>query len=194
MNIEEKVIEFINSNNGYITTSDILNLNISKSSIPNLIENGIIYKVCHGLYLDTNKMQDDYFVLQYRYPKIIYCFNSAFFLHNSTNRTPSKLDVMIIRDMRVNLDANINYCSKSVFDLGVVEVKTPFGNIVRAYNLERSICDLYKNDVVDIELKNRIVNSCFSSGKIDIDKLLEYSKILKVYNEINLLVEMMMKW
>lgn len=35
-------------------------------------------------------------------------------------------------------------CNENLYDLGVAEVLTPGGNTVRAYNVERTLCDILR--------------------------------------------------
>ena len=53
MNNEKRLIEYLEKNNGYITTAELLGLNIYKSQIQLYIDKSIIEKVSHGLYMDT---------------------------------------------------------------------------------------------------------------------------------------------
>ncbi len=64
MNSEEKLKEFLKNNYGYITTEDLLNIGIKKSSIHNFTDNNIIEKVSHGLYIDSMNIADEYYILQ----------------------------------------------------------------------------------------------------------------------------------
>ena len=64
MNNEEKLKEFLKNNHGYISTSDFLNIGISKYLIQNFIDMGIIEKVSHGLYMDKKLFKDEYYILQ----------------------------------------------------------------------------------------------------------------------------------
>ena len=70
MNNEEKLVEFLKNNNGYVSTSELLNLNIYKSQIDFYINKGIIERVSHGLYMDTRLFKDEYFILQKKIQKI----------------------------------------------------------------------------------------------------------------------------
>ena len=62
MNNEEKLIEFLKNNHGYISTSELLELKIYKPQIQFYINKGIIERVCHGLYMDTGLLKDEYYI------------------------------------------------------------------------------------------------------------------------------------
>ena len=40
---------------------------------------------------------------------------------------------------------NVFYVDKDIYELGLTEVKTPMGNSVRVYDVERCICDIIRS-------------------------------------------------
>ena len=96
MSNEEKLKEFLNNNHGYITTSEFLNIGISKPLIQRFIDDGIIERINHGLYMDTNIFKDEYYILQNKYPLAIFSYNTALHILNLTNRTPDVIIIMYI--------------------------------------------------------------------------------------------------
>lgn len=190
MTNEEKIIKLLNEKNGYITTEDIIKLNISKPSINVYVKKGIIEKVSRGLYIDSNIIKDEYYILQRKYSSAIFSYNTALHILNLTNRAPMKLDITVPRNKKVRGNYNIHRVSKKYYSIGITEVISPYGNVIKVYNAERCICDMLRNeDEFDIELKNRILNYYFNSKEKDIDKLLEYAKVFKVYDKVITLVE-----
>lgn len=74
----------------------------------------------------------------------------------------------------------------------IIEVKSPYGNIVKCYNLERTICDIVKNQSsLDKEQLNKIIRNCFQNNKIDGTKIMEYSKKLKCERKIKAIMEVL---
>lgn len=195
MNNEEKIKNFLKQNNGYITTADFISLGIGRHLIPNFINVGLIRKVAHGLYIDNRLLEDPYYILQKKNPYAIFSFNTAFHILNLTNRTPYEIDISIPRGKRVRGNYNIHYVSSNFYDIGIITVKSPSGNPIKVYNAERCICDMYRiNRSFDLELQNRIIDYYFHSKEKNIDRLLEYAKIFGIYEKINTVVELMMKW
>lgn len=96
MNSEEKLKEFLKNNHGYITTEDLLKLGIKKSSIHNFVDNNIIEKVSHGLYIDSMNIADEYYILQKKYPLVVFSYNTALYILNLTNRTPNIIDILCL--------------------------------------------------------------------------------------------------
>ena len=189
MNNEEKLVEFLKNNNGYISTSELLELNIYKSQIDFYINKGIIERVSHGLYMDTRLFKDEYYILQKKYPSAIFSYNTALHILNLTNKTPSEIDITVPRNKRVRGNYNVHRVSDNYYEIGIIEVKSPFGNPIKVYNAERCICDMLKSDDFDLELQNNILHDYFNSSDKDIDKLLEYSKVFNIYEKVRTLVD-----
>ena len=77
MDNELKIKDFLKNNYNYISTADFLKLNISKPLIKKYIDSGLIRKVSHGLYIECGNIEDDLYILQKRYPNIIYSYNNS---------------------------------------------------------------------------------------------------------------------
>lgn len=195
MKNEEKIIKFLENNQGYISTSDFLKLGINKPSIQKYIDNGLIERVSHGLYIDKKRFEDEYYILQKKYPSVVFSHNTALHILNLTNRVPFEINITVPRNKKVRGNYDTHRVSESYYDVGIREAKTPYGNTVKVYNAERCICDMLKNNSsYDLELQNRILDYYFKSKDKDIDKLLEYAKIFNIYDKVNTIVEVMMKW
>ena len=195
MNNEEKLRKFLKKNYGYITTSDFINLGISKPLIQNFIDKGLIERVSHGVYMDTKMFIDEYYVLQKKYPFVVFSYNTALDIMNLTNRTPINLDVTIPRGKTIRGNYSIHYVTEKYYKLGIINVVSPFGNPIKIYNAERCICDMLRNEnEFDLELQNRVLNYYWNSKDKNIDLLLKYAEIFNIYNKVNTIVEVMMKW
>ena len=189
MDNETKIKNFLNSNHGYILTSDFLNLNISKPLIKKYLDKGIIKKVSHGIYIDSNLLVDDEYVFQLRYPNAIFSYQSALSLLGLINESPKQNEVTINSKKRIISDYKIHYASDKYFDLGIIEVKDMFNNPIKIYNAERCICDVLKDNNFDSKLQNEILHAYFQSEDKDINKLLEYSKTFNIYDKVSTLVD-----
>lgn len=190
MDNELKIKEFLKNNSGYISTSDFLKLNISKPLIKKYLDNGLIKKVAHGLYMDSDLLEDEYYIIQRKYSNVIFSHYTALYLLDFLYIEPTKIDISVERNKRVNGDYNIHYTSDRYFDVGIIDIKTRYGNMVKIYNVERCICDiLRKESENNIELQNRVLDNYFESEDKDIKRLLEYSKIFNIYEKVNTLVE-----
>ena len=195
MSNEKKVIEFLNNNHGYITTAEFLALGINKPLIQKFINEGLIEKISYGLYMDNSILKDEYYILQKKYPLAIFSYNTALYILNLTNRTPTQIDITVPRDKKVRGNYNIHRVSKKYYNIGIIEAESPNGNPIKIYNAERCICDMLRTEgEFDLELQNRVLDYYFSSKDKNIDLLLEYAEIFNIYEKVNTIVEVMMKW
>ncbi len=194
MNKIEKVKKYLKRNHGYITTNGLLSIGITKPYINTLINNGVIEKVSHGIYADKEIIVDEYYILQKKYNDIVYSHNTALYFLNLTNRAPMEIDITVPRDKKVRGNYKIHRVSNNLYNIGIIEIIDPYGNAIKIYNAERCICDILRNDVLDIELRNRVLNYYFKSKCKDVDKLLEYAKAFKIYDKVNTIVGVMLNW
>lgn len=192
---DEELVNHELENNNYITTNDLINIGISKINITKLVEKGILKKVSHGIYMRPDILEDEYYLIQLRYPKTVFSYNTAFHILNMTNLTPSKIDITSIRGKAVVGNYNVHYVTEDKFDLGIITVESPFGNPIKVYNAERCICDMLKNEnEFDLELRNRILDNYFNSNFKNIGLIEDYAKKLGVHEKVNTIIEVMMKW
>ena len=195
MSNQEKITEFLEKNHGYITTSDFTNFGINKASIQSYIDKGLVERVSHGIYMSAKLFKDEYYILQKKYPFVVFSYNTALEILNLSNRIPITLDVTVPRGKTIRGNYNIHYVTEKYYKLGIIDAVSPFGNPIKIYNSERCICDMLRSEnEFDLELQNRILNYYWNSKDKNIDLLLEYSKIFNIYDKVNTIVEVMMKW
>ena len=188
----EKLKNFFKKNHGYITTKEIENIGISKTLIPELIKQKVLRKVAYGIYIDNNLIEDEFYILQKRFSNIVFSYNTACYLLNLSDRSPYKIDITTINHNNINEDLNIHYISKDKFDIGIIEIESPYTNPIKIYNAERCICDLLKNpNAVDLEVYNKIVNNYFKQKNKNLTTLEKYSKIFNVHKKFEYIMEVL---
>ena len=75
----------------------------------------------------------------------------------------------------------IHYIKKYWHSLGVCETTSVSGHIIRAYDMERSICDLVrKRKSTDIAVFNFALQEYFRKKNKDYHQLFEYAKELRM--------------
>lgn len=145
--------------------------------------------------MDTNIFEDEFYIIQKKYPSAIFSYNTALYILNLTNRTPNEIDITVPRDKTVRGNYNVHRVSENYYNVGIIETESPLGNPVKVYNAERCICDMLKSENdFDLELQNRILNYYWNSKDKNIDLLLEYAKRFNIYDKVNIIAKVMMKW
>lgn len=81
----------------------------------------------------------------------------------------------------------------AIYQLGIVEVKTNYGNVVRIYNKERCICDIIKNrENIEVQQFQAAMKTFMRDKTKDMSRLMWYGEQLKIRDEIMKYVEVML--
>ena len=135
-------------NKNMITTSDVLKLGFSKQTLVNYVKNGLLERVRHGLYILPNTVYDDMYSLMLRSDSIIFSHETALFLNNLSRRTPFMHTITLPSNKAlphsIKNESICFYIKPDLHKIGLIEKKNTFGNIVRCYDAERTICDFLR--------------------------------------------------
>ena len=79
------------------------------------------------------------------------------------------------------------------YGLGIADVTTSLGNVVRVYDKEKTVCDLIRHkEKVEFETYTKTLNLYARSKDRDINKLMEYARILKIEKEVRSQMEVLL--
>lgn len=180
--------QIMNANNGMLSTRMIEPLNISRQYLSIMEKNNEIEKISRGIYLSPNAFEDSYFSFQQKYKKAIFSHMNALYFYGMTEEFPYNYTVTVPQNYHVDIvneKCNVFYVSDDIYEMGIVEVKTPNGNKVRAYDKERCICDIIKSKGrMDSEQVRKTIKQYTQSRDKDINKLYEYSKKMKINEKV----------
>ena len=88
------------------------------------------------------------YINQLKREKMIYSHETALYLHDLTDRDPLHYVVTVPQGYNSSKlkeeDFRVYSIKKEWFDLGIVTKETVFGNKVRTYDMERTICAVFK--------------------------------------------------
>ncbi len=186
----DKVIEkLIIENNGVFKTADAVIAGKSKDSIYKYIKNSDLKKVAHGIYVANDAVVDEFYLLQAQFPKVIFSHESALYLHDLAEKEPSPLGVTVSANYNSSglkeKHIKIFYTKNEWYKLGIIEMESFGGHIIRVYYLERTICDIVRryNDM-DVAVFNYAVTEYVKRKDKDYIKLVRYAKILGIERKI----------
>lgn len=199
MNNEKKVINFMDKNNGLITSEQIKDLNIPRVTLTRMIEKKLIVREKRGLYVLPNSWGDEYYNLLFSVENTIFSYGTALYLLGLSQRVPLIYDVTVpigfnVESIRKNEKIKLHYVKIELFNLGKIQVKSPQGQVVNCYNEERCICDMIKDkNIQDIEiLKYAIKEYLDDKERKNILKLNEYAKLLGIEKELQSYLEVLL--
>ena len=187
MEYENKILKLFK--NGYLTTKDVNDNNIPRFYLTKLIKEGKIERVSRGVYIKKNELVDEFVILQSKSKNAIYSNTTALYLYGFSNRIPIKYDITINSGYNGSLqkkdNVNLFYTKRELLELGVIDYKLDSGNIIRVYDLDKTICDIIKNKKkIDAEIFNKAIREYFYSKKKNTLKLYEYAKKMNIYNKV----------
>ena len=186
--LTDTIKQIMKTNNGMISTRMIEPLNISRQYLSIMENNNDIEKVSRGIYLSPSAFEDSYFSFQQKYKKAIFSHMNALYFYGMTEEFPYNYTVTVPQSYHVdtvNEKCNVFYVSDDVYELGIVEIETPNGNKVRAYDKERCICDIIRSKGrMDSEQVKKTIKQYMQSRDKDMAKLSEYSKNMGINKKV----------
>ena len=193
----EEVKKFVSNHNGMITAKEFKENRIGFFFINKLMEDKIIERSDIGIYNKIDDFEDRYFILQQKYSNIVFSHNIALYFLGKTEVLPTRIDVTVFSGYNVHRipkdNIVVHYVKNEYLMLGAIEAVSPFGNKVKCYNLERTICDIVRNNNngLDSEQVNKILRDAFMNKQINVNLLMEYAKKLRCERKLRRLTEVL---
>lgn len=197
MKINSIIYNTIKNNNNLITTDHILELGFSKTLLTQYVKAGLLERCSHGVYSLPNTVQDDMFILMLHSSKIVFSHDSALFLNGLSDRTPFRHTITIPSNSAlpntIKGECNCFYIKSELHSLGMIERITTFGNAVRCYNAERTVCDFLRSrNRCDEEMVISAIKNYASSSHKNLNLLADYSEQMKVQKELKKYMEVLL--
>jgi len=185
MNYLDKIEELIKQQNGTILSADLDKYGIPRKYLQRLINEGRLERSDRGVYVAVDAIEDEMFAMQKKYSNLIYSHETALFMHNLSDRTPFEYSATVPSGYKVVSNIadrfKIYYVKKELHELGVISLKSSFGNQIRVYNIERTICDIIKSrSRVDIQILNEALRRYVKIKSSDYSLLMDYAKKLNI--------------
>ena len=192
----QKVEKLLKKNNGVIETYQVEELGINNKVLTRMIEKGLIERIARGAYIGKDTFEDQYFITQAICRKGIFSHETALYFHDLCDRTPIKYQLTIPSYYNTKLlkdkSYDFFYLKDELYEIGIIEMKTPYGNKIKVYDLERTICDVIKNkNRLNQELVNKALRKYFYSKEKNTLKLYEYAKKMKIYKKVRSVFEIL---
>lgn len=197
MNIKDTLYNEIIRNNNFITTAQVLSLGYSKQLLTNYVKKGLLERCRHGVYTLPNTIHDDMYTLMLRSNNIVFSHESALFLNGLSDRTPFIHTITIPSNCALPKSLSGEcicfYVKPELYDIGIIEKNTTFGNTVRCYDLERTVCDLLRSrNRCDEETVIAAIKNYVNYSKKDLYLLSIYAKQFKIEKEVKKYLEVLL--
>ncbi len=185
------------ANGGIIEAKVAAERGVSKAMLYKLCKENRIQRIVKGQYILPDDLQDELLSISKRSSQIVFSHETALFLHGISDRTPFEHTVTspsnCIPSASIKSECKVYYIKQELFNLGRTEMKTPAGNLVPCYDLERTICDCIRS-------RNRMGTETFlaalklyaASPKKDLNRLNFYAKQMRVANVLRQYLEVLL--
>lgn len=197
MNYHDKLERLIDSKDGLILTKEVEEAGIPRQYLNILIKENKLERVAHGVYLTPDTFDDEMYRLQAKNKRAIFSHETALYLHDLTDRDPIEWSVTVPYGYNAthlrNEGVKVYTVKKSLHQMGVTELRTIYGRSIKAYNKERTICDIIRNrNNMDIAILNEAIKRYLGTKDKNIPLLLRYSKELGIQNYLRKYMEILL--
>ncbi|MCP1101390.1 putative transcriptional regulator of viral defense system [Aequitasia blattaphilus] len=197
MKLNPELYEVMKKNNNMITTAQVLALGYSKTLLTQYVKGGLLDRCQHGLYTLPDSVHDDMYTLSLRSDKIVFSHDTALFLNGLSDRTPFFHSVTIPSNMSLSPsikdECSCYYIKSELYQVGLIQKKTTFGNVVKCYNSERTICDMLRSrSRLDEENVISAVKNFANFRDKDLNLLTVYSKQFQVSKALKKYMEVLL--
>ncbi|HKM21643.1 MAG TPA: abortive phage infection protein [Lachnospiraceae bacterium] len=189
MTYVEQILYIAKKFNGMITATQVTEAKIPRRCLTECVNKELLYKASRGVYVLPDVWEDEMFILQYKYPKGIFSYETALYLHGLTDRTPLSYTMTFPKGYNITAAKTNRVAAKIVnvenYELGLIEMQSPCKNKIRVYDVERTLCDIVKgNNACDIQIVNSAMKNYIRLKDKNINKLFEYATQIKVKSQI----------
>ena len=169
---------------------------IHNQTLRNMVDAGELYQIDRGLYSFDEYWDDDLYIIQKRFGKGIYSHDTAMYLLGYSDRTPSRYDMTFPQGYNSKklseYNLKVHHIKAENYELGITMLVSPMGNEIKAYSLERSLCDILRGTGSNIELINSAMKQYANSKDRNIPLLLEYAEQLRVKPKVMRYMEVLL--
>lgn len=182
---------------GYIRTSDVVQIGISRTYFGSYVRDRGLERISHGVYKSADAWDDGMYILQTRYPSAVFSHESALFLLNLAEREPARHSVTMKAGTNAtrlgNQGVKVYKVKQELFIEGVIEMRSPTGHTIRTYCPERTICDLVRSRRhIEIQDFQFALKEYAVSRERNIPLLLRYAKLFSIEKRIRQYLEVLL--
>ncbi len=192
----DRIIEYLTAHDGIIRTTDFQQAGFHNSYLSELTEEGILVRLKAGLYIAAEiQTVSGFYEIQLALPTAVICLASALTYYELTTYEPPVVHVAMPRDERTLPPEfpPIHRFSfgKTRYNLGITQEQIE-GHAIQMYDREKTICDAIRyRRVLGQDVTNESVRNYLGTTGVDMDKLIECSRLLRVEGPVKMHLRLM---
>lgn len=181
-----------------ITNKEAEKFGYTRYNLSELTKSGQLERLRPGLYQLKGKVIDDFVLISSNSNRIIFSHQTALYLHDLSDRTPSVFHISVPQGYNASHikkryeDIQVHYVKKDLYEIGKTEIKSPQGNLIPIYDIERTICDIIiDREKIDKQIFTDAIKRYFKSNNKNLRRLIKYSRLFKIEDEIRKYMEVL---
>lgn len=197
MSTFETLDELAAQGNGYLLTSQVVDRGISRPALAAYVRKNGMERVERGVYLAKDAWEDALYQLCVANARLVFSHETALHLHGLMEREPGCVSATVCAGYNAThlrrRGVRVFQTGRELYELGATDVRTSFGNMVRAYDMERTLCDIIRRkDDMDVQVFRYAVREYMASGEKDLHRLMGYAEKLRVRDAVRTYTEVML--
>ena len=193
----ELLDELVEKGNGYLLTYQVLEKGISKPTLADYVNKRNMERVAQGVYIAEDAWKDELYILHLSNSRIIFSHETALFLHGLMEREPKATSVTVRAGYNASHLRKKGICvyqvKPEIEELGITDIQTNFGNTIRAYDMERTICDVIRyKEAMDVQVFQYAMKEYMGSTHKNLNHLMTYAKKLHIESAVRTYTEVML--
>ena len=185
MDAKDRLNAFASQHHGVLKTADVVAAGFSKKTLASFLKERGFEKASHGIYYDPETWTDSMLLLQLRCPKTVFSHDTALFLHDLTDREPLAYTVTAKTGYNpshlTEEGVKVYTVKKELFEVGLTSATSPFGNPVKVYNLERTVCDVIRSrSTMEAQVLQDALKQYAKRKDKNLHQLMAYAQLFRV--------------
>ena len=153
-----------------ITNKGAEELGYTRHNLSELTKSGQLERLRPGLYQLKGKVIDDFVLISSNSNRIIFSHQTAIYLHDLSDRNPNVFHISVPQGYNASHikkryeDLQVHYVKRDLYELGKTEIKSPQGNLIPVYDIDRTICDIIiDREKIDKQIFTEAIKRYFKS-------------------------------
>ncbi|MCR1929411.1 type IV toxin-antitoxin system AbiEi family antitoxin domain-containing protein [Enterococcus gallinarum] len=189
--MKKVVYELLKQYNGTLAMKDAKKAGVSPVTIKRMVDHGELDREYPGFFTLPGQFADELLIAQKKYERGIISHITALDLYDLTDMIPRKIDMTVPYGYHVSekglteFAVDLHFTKPEYYSVGRTEVKSRYGNTLVAYDVERTLCDIWNPwyKVTD-EIRIKAIKYYMNSKERNLIKLRMYQRILPVDKEM----------
>lgn len=189
--MKRKVYDLLQKYNGTLMLKDATAAGISRVTLKRMVDNGEIDREFPGVYTLPGQFADRLMVVQKKIEKAVISHATALDLYDLSDNIPQKIHLTLPYNYHVsassvkNYAVELHYTNPEWYEIGKTTTKSYAGNLIVAYDMERTLCDIWNPwSKSSEETRIKSLQEYMSREERDINKLSKYRTIIPTSDDM----------